>query len=108
MADYIEFTVNVNEDSSVDSQSSIDEKVRNSSDRPSEDSKIIKQARENMRDNSGDNKSQTNMDVKGIKSFILNDVVKESLNTGIRIAQNSAIQEFTYSGNSSAMNRMNN
>lgn len=107
MADYIEFTVNVNEDSAVDSQSSIDEKVKNSSDRPSEDSKLVNQARENMKENSGDN-SEDKISGKGVKSFIMNNVAKEAINTGIKIAQEAAIQEFTYSGNTAQLNKMNN
>ena len=107
MADYIEFTVSVNENSSVDSQSSLNDKVKNVSDRPSEDVKLTNQARENMKENKPANDSE-NSTGKAVKAFIVNNVLKESINTGIRIAEESAIQSFKYSGNSAAMNRMNN
>ena len=107
MADYIEFTVNVNEDSSVDSQSSINEKVKNSSDRPSDNNKLVKQARENMKNNGSENNG-TEIDSKALKAFIVNKVVKQTVDTGIRIAEGNAIQKFQYGGNSAAMNKLNN
>ena len=107
MADYIEFTVNVNEDSAVDSQSSINEKVRDASDRPSESTKLNKQARENMRENNAGNTS-SELDSKAIKAFITNKVIKTSIDTSLRVAEENAIQKFKYGGNSAAMNKMNN
>lgn len=107
MADYIEFTVNVNEDSGVDSQSAINEKVKNTSDTPLETTKLNKQAITQMQE-SIDPSFNDKIDPKALKAYIKNQVVKEAVNTGIRIAENVAVQEFTYGGNTAALNRMSN
>lgn len=107
MADYIEFTVSVNENSGTDSQSSIDERVKNNSDRPSEENKLTNQARQNMRENNSSDTGDA-PNGKAVKSYIMNQVVKEAANTGIRIAETAAVQQFTYGGNTAALNKMNN
>lgn len=108
MADYIEFEIKINEDSAVDSQSSIDDKIKNTSNRDINDTKLTKQARENMKENNPSDSTSGGINGKALKGFIINNVVKEAANTGIRIVEETAIQKFKYSGNSAAMNKMNN
>jgi len=107
MADYIEFTVNVNENTGSDSQSSIDGKVKNSSNRPSENDKLINQARDNMKENKSEEEKK-DINGKAIKSYIMNNVVKQSANTAIRLAEEYTTQQYKYSGNTALMNRFNN
>lgn len=106
MADYIEFTVNVNENQSTDSQSVIDNKVKNNSDKNDEVKKLENQARENMAENNSS--ENTGINTKALKSYIMTNVVKNGANTAIRLAESYASQELLYSGNTAMMNKFNN
>lgn len=106
MADYIEFTVNVNENQATDSQSVIDNKVKNNSEKDNETKKLENQARENMAEN---NESESGgLNTKAIKGYIMTNVVKAGANTAIRLAESYAAQNLLYGGNSARMNRFNN
>lgn len=106
MADYIEFTVNVNENQASDSESVINNKIKNNSDKSDETKKLENQARENMSENNPTESGGIN--TKAIKAYIKTNIVKNAADTSIKLAEAYASQQLLYSGNTAMMNKFNN
>ena len=103
---YIEFTVNIVEESGTDSNSSINNKVKNNSDTDDELKRLNKQASDEMNENKPeDENSQGN---KPLKSWVVNTVVKEATSRAISIAKDSAMQTALYGGSTADANAMSN
>lgn len=107
---YVEFTVNVNEESGTDSSSSIKNKVRDNSDKSEETKKLEKQAKNNMSENnpgddgSGDDKKSS----KTLKGFIATSLLKETTSRAVSLAREVSYQEALYGGSTAEANAVSN
>ena len=105
---YVEFTVNVTEETGTDSSSYIDKKVRDSSNKSDDKKELEKQAKKQMEENKPDNDNKESKTTKALKQFLINDIAKQGIQTGIKVAQDIVTQKAIYSGNTAEANRISN